>query len=85
VLLEAVFSCRITSCRARVAIVADVRLVIRVMGITVAFYRVGSGAVVIAGGKVAKVVVCDGLTVDLLERYLLSVHQGHAILSCHRI
>jgi hypothetical protein len=53
---------RITAGRARLAVVADVRLVVWVVRIAVALDGVGTGAVVIAGRKVAKVMVGDGLS-----------------------
>lgn len=62
-LLEAMFSCGIASSGARIAMVANVGLVVRVMGIAMALDGVRSGAVVIASGKVAKVVVRDLLAI----------------------
>lgn len=44
------------------AVVADVGLVVWVVGIAVAFDRIRAGAVVVTGGKVAEVVVGDRLT-----------------------
>lgn len=72
VLLQAMFSGRITSSRARLAVIADVGLVVGVVGVAVALDGIGASRVVVAGGKVAEVVVGDGLSA-------LSVGSGRAI------
>lgn len=66
------FFSRITSGRARLTVVADVRLVVRVVGVAVALDGIGAGRVVVACGKVAEVVVGDGLSA-------LGVCSGRAI------
>jgi len=63
VLFQAVFSCGIASSGAGVAMVADVGLVVRVVSIPVALDWVRPGAVVIASGKVAKVVIRNRLAI----------------------
>lgn len=62
------------------AIVADVGLIVWVVGIAVALDGIGAGAVVVASGEVAEVVVGDGLT-------SLGVGSGgaiHAVERCRR-
>lgn len=83
VLFEAVLSRGITSCRAGIAVVACVGLVVRIVSITMALHRIRAGAVVVASREVAKVVVCDLLTSGLLRRDTLSL-EDHTVRSIDR-
>ena len=63
-LLQTVFTGRVPTGRAGLAVVAGVRLVVGVVGVSVALDGVGTGTVVITSGEVAEIMVGDGLTGD---------------------
>lgn len=66
VLLEAMLAGRIAACRARLAVVTDVGLVVWEMGIAMALDGIRAGAVVAARGDVTEVVVGDLGTASVL-------------------